>query len=91
MLMGFDKQCAKAAHDVRNKPVQFDGNLLHFTQAFDGERYAIIFFCQGRGNERTREIFAMEDILLQDDRLHQHPKREDGSSQPQDARDEAQH
>ena len=41
MLMGFDKQCAKAAHDVRNKPVQFDGYLLHFTQAFDGERYAI--------------------------------------------------
>ena len=48
------------AHDTRNRPVLFDGNVLHFTKRFvrvasdvPVERYAVIYFCQGRFNERT--------------------------------------
>ncbi|CAL1157820.1 unnamed protein product [Cladocopium goreaui] len=32
-------------HQPRRQLVEFDGNMIHFTCPFDGERFAIILFC----------------------------------------------
>lgn len=38
-------------NDVKNKWLRFDGNTLHFTKPFVGERFCIIFFTMKRQNQ----------------------------------------
>mmetsp|Transcript_121264 Transcript_121264/g.388449 ORF Transcript_121264/g.388449 Transcript_121264/m.388449 type:complete len:110 (-) Transcript_121264:118-447(-) len=40
-------------HVTKLRPTRFDGNDVHCTEEFKSERYAAIFFCQRRGNERV--------------------------------------
>ena len=42
-----DQRVRGNIYSTRQNLVEFDGNKLHFTKRFTGERYAIVFFAKG--------------------------------------------
>eukprot|EP00746_Dinoflagellata_sp_MGD_P123074 gnl/MRDRNA2_/MRDRNA2_57801_c0_seq1.p1 gnl/MRDRNA2_/MRDRNA2_57801_c0~~gnl/MRDRNA2_/MRDRNA2_57801_c0_seq1.p1 ORF type:complete len:765 (-),score=93.12 gnl/MRDRNA2_/MRDRNA2_57801_c0_seq1:71-2365(-) len=40
-------------HDTCARPIVFNANKWHCTCPFSGERYAIVYFCMGRGNDNV--------------------------------------
>ena len=65
-LRTYSDEVEYVAHDIKDKPLKFNGALIaHETEDFTGERYTIIFYKQDKGADKSPSIEDFEDTIME--------------------------